>query len=114
MDPRERCQAAEHALAKAGDLLLQPTPSAMEDCLQALTQVLEILESLAGVTAFSCDPAIPLAAHRLQAGARLLAIRLEHASNLLRGWMQLRLGEGYTRRGAPRFAEVDAMRHLEA
>jgi hypothetical protein len=37
-----------------------------------------------------------------------------NGSNLVRGWMQLRLGEGYTRGGSPRFAEPEPARHLEA
>ncbi len=114
MNPRERCQAAEQALARAGELLLTPTPGAIEECLQVLSQTIELLEGLAGETALGGDPAVPLAMHRVRDGARALGVRLEHGSNLLRGWMQLRRGEGYTRRGAPRFAEIDAMSHLEA
>lgn len=114
MNPQERCQTAERALAKAGELLLNPTPDALEECLDAFSQVIQILETLAAGTVLGRDPAVGLAAHRLQQGARALAIRLEHGSNLLRGWMQLRLGEGYTRRGAPRFAEAAATRQMEA
>jgi hypothetical protein len=114
MNPRERCEAAEHALARAGELLLAPTPGAIEGCLQTLGQAIEILEDLAGGTAPGRDPDLRLAASRLREGADALSLRLDHGTKLLRGWMQLQRGEGYTRRGAPRFVEIDAMSHHEA
>jgi hypothetical protein len=54
------------------------------------------------------------AIYRIQASARALGQRIEHGSKLVRGWMQLRLGEGYTRGGLPTFMEPPNERHLEA
>jgi hypothetical protein len=114
MTPRECCEAAESGLARAGQLLLTPSPGALEESLQALSRVIELLETLASGTARDWDPVVHLAIHRVQAGARALAPQIVNGSNLVRGWMQLRLGEGYTRGGSPRFAEPEPARHLEA
>lgn len=113
MTPRECCEAAEGGLARAGQLLLTPSPSALEESLQTLSQVLEILETLATGTSRDWDPAVHLAFRRIQTGSRALAAQIEHGSNLVGGWMQLRLGEGYSRQGSPTFTEVEAERHLE-
>jgi hypothetical protein len=114
MNPKECCDAAEHSLARAGKYLLDPTPSALEECLQLLNQVTDMLEALTKGTPLRWDPAVPLAIYRIQTGARALGLRLEHGSNLVRGWMQLQCGEGYTRRGLPTFTEPQTERHLEA
>ncbi len=114
MAPRQYCEAAEGGLARASQLLLDPTPGALEECLQVLTQISETLEALASGTSRGWDPAVHLAVGRIQAGARALGLRIEHGSKLVRGWKQLRCGEGYTRRGLPAFAEQEAGHHLEA
>jgi hypothetical protein len=113
MTPQECCQAAEQNLARAGEFLLNPSPSALEECLQILGQVIETLETLAKGTTLGWDPAVHLAIHRIQTGARALGLRIEHGSYLIRGWMQLRLGEGYTRRGLPSFSEPQTERQME-
>jgi|SRR5580692_9189214 hypothetical protein len=114
MDPRQYCEAAEGDLARAGQLLLSPTPAALEECLQALTRVSETLEALAAGTSRGWDPSVRLAMGRIHAGARALGLRIELGAKLVRGWKQLRCGEGYTRRGLPAFAEHEAGHHMEA
>lgn len=114
MNPKACCDAAEQSLARAGEFLLNPTPGALEECLQLLNQVTEMLETLTKGTPLGWDPAVPLAIYRIQDGARALGLRLEHGSNLVRGWMQLRRGEGYTRRGLPTFTETQTERQMEA
>src|ERR1700733_14020687 len=99
MAPLQYCEAAEGDLAQAGQLLLNPTPAALEECLPVLTRVMETLEALAAGTSRGWDPAVHLAIGRIQAGARVLGLRIELGSKLVRGWKQLRCGEGYTRRG---------------
>src|ERR1700722_1934 len=114
MTPQECCESAEHSLARAGEFLLNPTPGALEECLQLLSQITETLETLVKGTTLGWDPAVPLAIYRIQAGARALGLRIEHGSMLVRGWMQLRLGEGYTRGGLPTFSEPQTERQMEA
>ncbi len=114
MTPRECCEEAENSLAQAGELLLNPSPGALEESVQALSRVMELLETLASASARDWDPVVHLAIHRIQTAACALAPRIEHGSKLVRGWMQLRMGEGYTRGGSPQFAEPETGRGLEA
>lgn len=113
MTPRECCEAAENSLAQAGQLLLTPSPGALEESIQVLSRVIELLETLASGNARDWDPVVHLAIHRVHNAARGLAPQIEHGSRLVRGWMQLRMGEGYTRSGSPQFAEPEAARSVE-
>jgi hypothetical protein len=114
MSPSESCQAAESGLQTVQKLLLEPRPDTFEQCLQALSQVIEILENLAAGSSRDWDPAVHLAFHRIRKTAGNLNLQIGHGSNLVRGWMQLRFGAGYTRRGLPEFPEREAERLFEA
>jgi hypothetical protein len=114
MIARECCEQAEVCLQQASLILQKPTPAALEECAQTLAQVVDTMEKLAGGSAREEDPAVRLALTRICVASRNLSLQIEHASNLVRGWMQLQLGEGYTRGGSPVFSEQDAQRHLEA
>lgn len=114
MTPRESCLAAESGLLRVQRLLLDPRPETLEQCLQILSQVIELLENLAAGTSTDWDPAVHVAFDRIRKSARGLQLQIEHGSNLVRGWMQLRFGEGYTRRGMPEFTDRESARVLEA
>jgi hypothetical protein len=111
MTPQESCQSAEAGLREAQQLL---GPGTIDQCLVALAQVIEILEEVAAGNVRDWDPAIHLAFHRIRGTARDLQTQVAHGSNLVRGWMQLRFGAGYTRRGMPEYSEREAERFFEA
>lgn len=114
MTPQESCQTAESGLLKAQELLLDPRPEAFEQCLHLLSQAIEILEALAAGSSRDWDPPVHLAFRRILISARTLRHQIDHGSNLLRGWMQLRFGNGYTRGGLPEFSETREQRLFEA
>jgi hypothetical protein len=111
MNPQQSCQSAESNLRQAQQLLRAGT---MDQCLVALAQVIEILEEIAAGNARDWDPAVHLAFHRIRDAARDLHTQVDLGSNMIRGWMQLRFGAGYTRRGLPEFTEREPERLLEA
>jgi hypothetical protein len=111
MTPQESCQSAEAGLREAQQLL---GPGTMDQCLVALAQVIEILEEVAAGNARDWDPAMHLAFQRIRGAARDLHVQVAHGSNLVRGWMQLRFGAGYTRRGKPEYSERESERLFEA
>ena|ERR1700722_9447188 len=114
MSPQESCQQAEAGLQTAGQLLLSPSPDALESCLPVLRQVIEILETLAARPARDWEPALRVDFHRIQANARHLQLQIQHGANLVHGWMQRRLSAGYTRAGLPEFDGPAAERLFEA
>jgi hypothetical protein len=114
MNPQESCQAAELRLQTAQQLLLDPRPGTLDQSLEVLSQVIEILERLAAGSPRDWDPAVHVAFDRIKAGAANLRLQVDHGSNLIRGLMQLRFGEGYTRGGLPEFAQAGAERLFEA
>lgn len=114
MTSRECCESAEASLNTARQLLMNPSPSAFEDCLQALSEVTRFLESMTHGNPQDWDPTVYFTFHRIRDGVRGLRAQIEHGSNLISGWMQLRHSEGYTRRGSPELAEQQTQRLLEA
>ncbi len=108
---RDSCAAAEDRLRQAQTLL---RPNTLDQCVHALGQVVEILEEIAAGSARDWDPEMHLAFHRIRASAQSLQVQVEHGSRLIRGWMQLRFGAGYTRRGHVQLDEFEAARNFEA
>jgi hypothetical protein len=90
------------------------SPSTINQCLVALAQVIEVLEEVAAGNPSDWDPEMQIAFHRIRAAARDLHLQVGHGSDLIRGWMQMRFGAGYTRRGQPEFPEHESERLFEA
>jgi hypothetical protein len=105
------CEQAESKMRQARELL---GPATINQCLVALAQVIEVLEEVAAGNPRDWDPEIQVSFHRIRAAARDLHLQVGHGSDLIRGWMQLRFGAGYTRRGLPEFAERESEQLFEA
>ncbi len=114
MTPQESCQAAEERIQAAQQLMLDPRPETMDRCLTELGRVVAILENLATGNARDWNPEIQAAFLRLQAANSRLKMQIEHASNFWRGWIQMRMGTGYTRQGLPELARSEAGSSIEA
>ena len=114
MKPKESCQTAESGLLRAQRLLLNPRPDTLEQCVEALSQVIEVLEELARGTSRDWDSNVYMSFQRLRASTRDLHLQIAHGSNLISGWRQLRFGAGYTRSGLPEFNNPTAERLFEA
>jgi len=114
MTPQERCEAAENSINAARKLLLSPSPAALEECLQILSQVIETLETLVAGSSRDWDPLVHAAIRRIRFGVSGLRVQIGHGANLISGWMQLRMGEGYTRAGSPELTDQGSNRLLEA
>jgi len=78
-------------------------PATLDQCLHALAQVIEILDEMAVGNPRDWDPEARTALHRIRGAAGNLQRQIEHGSNLVRGWMQIRFSAGYTRGGQPEF-----------
>ncbi len=114
MTPQESCKAAEETIQTAQQLMLDPRPEAMDRCLTELSRVAAILEGLAVGTSRDWNAELRASFLRIQIANRRLRLQIEHASNFWRGWIQLRLGTGYTRQGLPELAQGETRSSIEA
>lgn len=114
MSPQESCQAIEQKIQAAQELIINPSPETMERCLAELSRVASILEGLATGNSRDWSPEVHASFHRVRAAARRLGLQIEHASNLWRGWIQLRMGTGYTRQGLPELTQGTSRSSVEA
>ena len=97
----ERCQAGEAKLEQVSTALLDPRPEILDQCETDLQEVIGLLD---------CGPPDPSESHRrtgrndllrLRKRIRLLALQVQHATNLCQGWAQLHVSQGYTAQGTP-------------
>jgi len=97
----EACRHAEARIQEARQLLMDARPEAVERCQVELQQVVVALESLSSEGPFHASPALSAALVRIRRSAHALRLQIEYASKLYFGWIQLRLGAGYTKQGLP-------------
>jgi hypothetical protein len=97
----DSCLRAEAKIQEIRQMLLDPRPDAVERCQNELQQVVSALEGLISKGPFSFDPPASSALLRIRRSAHALKLQIEVASNLCFGWIQLRLGTGYTAQGLP-------------
>ncbi len=97
----DACLYAEAKLREVRQLLLDMRPEAVDRCQSELQQVIAVLEKLVSEGAFQPNPRASSALVRIRQSARMLKLQIEYASNLYLGWMQLRMGAGYTQQGRP-------------
>jgi hypothetical protein len=98
------CQEAEGKIQEARQWLLDARPGAIDSCQSTLQQTIATLETLIAEKALQPDPAVSSALQSIRRSAHSLGQQIEFASNLYFGWIQLRLGAGYTQQGLPVFA----------
>jgi hypothetical protein len=96
MTLKERCQAGEAKLEQVSTALLDPRPEVLDRCEAELQEVAALLESEP-----QDSSALRSDLLRLRRRIRLLAMQVQHATNLCQGWAQLCLGQGYTDQGKP-------------
>jgi hypothetical protein len=109
----ESLERAESELMQAERLLGDVRPEAVERCNQLLSRAADIFGCLSSSPAGPHDPAMTAVLIRIRAGAARIQSRIDHASNLVRGWRQMKFASGYTRCGQPEFAEESGGRSFE-
>jgi hypothetical protein len=114
MSPQESCQAIEEKIQAAQRLIIDPRPETMERCLAELSRVAAILEGLATGNSRDWNAEVQASFHRVRVAAQSLRVQIEHALNLWMGWIQLRMGTGYTRQGLPELAAGESGSSIEA
>ena len=100
------CRAAEANLAEVQRLLLNPTPETLDRARADLAGVVAVLNTLVNSiprTGQKWPPAAVASFHQIRLAARGLRPQIEHASKFCLGWIQTRLGTGYTQQGSPVF-----------
>ncbi|HEY1757509.1 MAG TPA: hypothetical protein VGG72_19205 [Bryobacteraceae bacterium] len=110
----EACLEAEARLREAARCLLDVRPEAVERCQDELQQVIAALEPFVSKGALQANPRVASALLRIRWSAQALRLQIKFASNLYSGWVQLRLGTGYTRQGLPVFVTGAPGRSFEA
>ena len=97
----ERCQAGENKGEQISTALLDPRPEILDQCEADLQEVIALLDG---------EPLGPPELNRLtdrnellrfRNRIRLLALQVQHATNLCQGWAQLHVSQGYTAQGTP-------------
>jgi len=102
MTLKERCQAGEAKLEQVSSALLDPRPEILNRCEAELQDVVGLLEGEAWLEGEPQDSsALRSDLLRLRHTIRLLALQVQHATNLCQGWAQLSLSQGYTDQGKP-------------
>lgn len=112
--PLESCHAAEAKIQDIEKLLLEPSPEILERCERELREVIGLLEGLISAGKRNWSPEAVDGLYRIQRKACSLRKQIDHASNLWAGWLQLRLGTGYTERGRPVFSGQEPGSTFEA
>jgi hypothetical protein len=99
----DACAEVEAGIQAAQRLLLDPRAETLDRSESELTRVIQILEALVSKPSPERSPAASASLRQIKRAVRKLGIQVAHASNLHRGWAQLRLGIGYTNQGLPVF-----------
>jgi hypothetical protein len=109
----DSCRHAESTIREVQQMLLKPQPETLDRCRLELDRVITTLEALVAAGPQNWSVAESVAFHQIKLAAGLLRMQIEHASNYWLGWLQLWLGNGYSERGLPVFAEAEAQRSFE-
>lgn len=107
------CQAAEEKISKVQELLQKPGPEALDHAMADLAEIAAMLNGLVASGSQKWSPAARASFQQIRQAVRRLRPQIEHASNFCRGWIQARLGTGYTRQGFPVFVENEARSSFE-
>jgi hypothetical protein len=108
------CLHAEAKIREVSRLLLDIRPEAVERCQSELQQVIALLKGLVSERAFQANPRVSSTLVGIGRSARVLKLQIEYASNLYSGWIQLRLGAGYTQQGLPVLVRGESRSSFEA
>lgn len=105
--------AAEAKIGGVQDLLLNPRPETLDRAIGDLAEVVAVLNNLVSSGVEKWNPATVNSFHQIRRAARALSPQIEHASTFCMGWIQMRLGTGYTQQGFPVFVEGEARSSFE-
>jgi hypothetical protein len=97
----DSCRSVEAKIDEIARRLLDPKPEAIDRCHNELQQVAVVLRHLVSEGGFPRNSALSSILSGIRRSAQTLRIQAECASNLCSGWLQLRLGSGYTEKGLP-------------
>jgi hypothetical protein len=110
---QEACQETEAKLLEAQHLIADPRPEKLERCLVELGHAAAILEQLVAGSSRDWTPAVSASFHRIRSASSRLQQQIGHGSNICLGWLQLRMGTGYTQQGRPEYAPTRARNSFE-
>jgi hypothetical protein len=109
----DSCRAAEAKIQEAQRLLSVAGREGLDHALNLLDQAIALLETVVSLGPDSLgprtgSPALLAAFHRIKRSARMVGLQTEFASNFWQGWLQRRVGTGYTEQGLPVFVDHGA------
>lgn len=107
------CRAAEEKIDGVQELLLDPRPETLDRAMADLTEVAAVLNTLVSSGVQKWSPGALDSIHKIRRAARSLLPQIEHASTFCLGWIQTRLGTGYTQQGFPVLVESEAKSSFE-
>jgi hypothetical protein len=107
------CQSAQEKIGNVQELLRNPGTESVERAISELSEVAALLNSMISTRAYKFHPAAQASFQEIRRAARSLRPQIEHASKFCMGWIQVRLGTGYTRQGFPVFVENEARSSFE-
>ena len=110
----EACLHAEARIREVQQWLLDARPEVVDRCQIELQQIVAVLEKLVTEGTCQTNPPASSALAGLRRSAHILRLQIEYASNLCLGWIQLRLGAGYTDQGLPALLAVEPGSSFEA
>jgi hypothetical protein len=110
----EACLHVAEKLRGASRFLLEIRPESVERCQAELEQVIAVLENLVSHGDFQYNPRVSSMLAGIRRSACALGLQIKYASNLYSGWLQLRLGAGYTQQGLPVFVTAKTGASFEA
>ena len=104
MSALESVRLAQAKIGCVRELLLTPTVQSLDRCLDELGETAGLLNTIiqeGTEGGGALPPEIALAAREIRDSARNLRLQIGYASQFWLGWMQIRLGSGYTAEGSP-------------
>src|SRR5579863_4369513 len=101
----EFIELALEKLSEARTLLAHPTADSLESCRAQMADVARMLEETIANGAGKSTPETFTGLREIRQSARELQAQIEHGSRFCRGWLQTRLGVGYTNQGVPVMSE---------
>ena len=101
MNALESVHLAQAKIRSVRDLLRTPSAATLDQCLDELGETARILEIILQEAATELTPEIVTACCEIRDAARGLRLQIGYASQFWLGWMQMRLGTGYTAEGSP-------------
>jgi len=107
------CESLEVRIEMVQRLMLDPKPESLDHAVAELAEVVTALQALATSKPQKANSTILPALHKIRSGARTLSAQIDQASNFCRGWIQMRLGTGYSDNGLPIFVQSEARSSFE-